>query len=74
MANAYLVVPTVTTGHTVTTGRTVTTVTSWDAIPFDNQLMIWRYAHEHMLADRLRDRVLSFQFTGFIELADSMEL
>jgi hypothetical protein len=36
--------------------------------------MIWRYAHEHMLADRLRDRVLSFQFTGFIELADSMEL
>jgi hypothetical protein len=54
----------------------VTTATSWDQTPFDNQLMILQYAHEHYLAnrDRFRARVLAFRFSGFIAQADRQAL
>jgi hypothetical protein len=53
---------------------THTTASSWDEIPFDNQLMIWRSVYEDMLADRRRARLLCFKFMGFIAQVDRLEL
>jgi hypothetical protein len=53
---------------------TLTTTSSWDEIPFDNQLMIWRNVYEQMRVDRYRARELRFGFFGFIALAERKEL
>jgi hypothetical protein len=52
----------------------LTTAGSWDEIPFDNQLMIWRNVFEQERAERYRARVLRFQLRGFIGEAEWSEL
>jgi hypothetical protein len=52
----------------------LTTASSWDEIPFDNQLMVWRNVFEQVRAERYRARVLRFRLTGFIGEAEWREL
>jgi hypothetical protein len=52
----------------------LTTASSWDEIPFDNQLMVWRNVFEQMRAERYRARVLRFKLKGFIGEAEWREL
>jgi hypothetical protein len=65
------------TVHNATT-PSATTASSWDEIPFDNQLMIWRNVYEQERAERIveryRPRVLRFQLIGFISEAEREEL
>jgi len=53
----------------------VVTGATWDNIPVDNRVMIWRDVNEQIRAERYRARVLCFQYFGReIALADRMEL
>jgi hypothetical protein len=60
------------------TVHNATTASSWDEIPFDNQVMIWRNVYEQERAERYQERyrarVLRFQLTGFIGEAKREEL